>query len=227
MTLGVGSKYTALDDETYGYLVDYGARQDDLLRELAAETAELGDFPAIMQVAPDQGALMTLLCRAIGARRALELGTFTGYSAICIARGLAEDGELITCDVNDEWAVIARRYFERAGLAERIDLRIGPALETLAQLPADEPFDFAFIDADKPNYPRYWEEVVRLLRPGGLAMVDNVLFGGSVVTGEVGEGRSADSPDAIRRTNELIAADERVDIAMLGIADGVTLALKR
>jgi caffeoyl-CoA O-methyltransferase len=224
VTPGVGAKYTVLDDDIYRYLVEHGTRQDELLRELAAETAELGEFPAVMQVAPDQGALMTLLCRAIGARRALELGTFTGYSAICIARGLPDDGLLVTCDVNEDWAEIARRYFERAELTDRIDLRIGPALETVRTL--DEPFDFAFIDADKPNYPAYWEEVVRLLRPGGLAMVDNVLFGGSVVTGER-EGSSEESVEGIRRTNEIIAADGRVDIAMLGISDGVTLALKR
>jgi caffeoyl-CoA O-methyltransferase len=226
VSLGVGAKYTVLDDDIYRYLVEHGTRQDALLRELAEETAKLGEFPAVMQVAPDQGALMTLLCRAIGARRALELGTFTGYSAICIARGLAEDGVLVTCDVNEYWAEIARRYFERAELTDRTDLRIGPALETVHALRDDEAFDFAFIDADKPNYPAYWEEVVRLLRPGGLAMVDNVIFGGSVITGER-EGSSEESIEAIRRTNEIIAADERVDIAMLGISDGVTLALKR
>ena len=226
MTQGVGAKYTVLDDHIYRYLVEHGTRQDELLRELATETAELGEFPAVMQVAPDQGALMTLLCRAIGARRALELGTFTGYSAICIARGLSDDGLLITCDVSEEWTEIARRYFERAELTDRIDLRIGPALETVQAFRDDEAFDFAFIDADKPSYPAYWEEVVRLLRPGGLAMVDNVIFGGSVITGDR-EGSSEESIEAIRRTNEIIAADERVDIAMLGISDGVTLALKR
>src|SRR5262245_66683330 len=119
-----------------------------------------------MQIAPEQGALMTLLCRAIGARRALELGTFTGYSAICIARALPEDGELITCDVSEEWTAIARGYWEEAGLADRIDLRLGPALDTLAGLEGGDPFDFAFIDADKPTYPDYWEAVVELLRPG-------------------------------------------------------------
>jgi caffeoyl-CoA O-methyltransferase len=226
MSEGVGAKYTVLDDGLYGYLVEHGARQDEVLRELAEETARLGEFPAVMQVAPDQGALLTVLCRAIGARRALELGTFTGYSAICIARGLGEGGRLITCDVSEEWTEIARRYFHRAGLEDRIDLRIGPALDTLRGLPEDEPFDFAFVDADKPSYPAYWEEVVRLLRPGGLAMVDNVLFGGSVVTGQR-EGSSEESIEAIRRTNEVIAGDERVEIAMLGISDGVTLAVKR
>ena len=157
--------------------MEHGARQDELLERLAAETAELGGI-AIMQIAPEQGAFMTLLVRAIGARRALELGTFTGYSAICIARGLPDDGVLVSCDVNDEWAGIARRYFEQAGVAERIDLRLGPALDTLRAMPADEPFDFAFIDADKVGYLDYYEETLRLLRPGGLAMIDNMLRGG-------------------------------------------------
>ena len=119
-----------------------------------------------MQIAPEQGAFMTLLVKAMAGRRALELGTFTGYSAICVARGLADGGQLVTCDLSDEWTEIARRYFEEAGVADRIDLRLGPALETLRGLPDDEPFDFAFIDADKTEYPDYYEECLRLLRPG-------------------------------------------------------------
>src|SRR5947207_2097973 len=146
-------KYTVLTPELYTYAVEHGTRRDDVLARLAEETErELGDV-AIMQVAPDQGAFMTLLLRLMGARRALELGTFTGYSSICIARGLTDDGVLVTCDTNDEWTAIARRYWEEAGVAERIDLRLGPALETLRELPSDEPFDFAFIDADKSEYP--------------------------------------------------------------------------
>ncbi len=218
----MGDKFTALTPELYGYLAEHGARQDDLLRELAEETAELGGI-AIMQIATEQGAFMSLLVKAIGARRALELGTFTGYSAICIARALRDDGKLITCDVNDEWAGIARRYFERAGLAERIDLRLGPALETLRAMPADEPFDFAFIDADKAGYPEYYEEVLRLLRPGGLAMLDNMLRGGRVVDEEV----SDEGDRAVIELNEKILHDDRVDMAMLGVSDGVTLVRKR
>jgi caffeoyl-CoA O-methyltransferase len=215
-------KFTVLTPELHGYVVEHGARQDELLRRLAAETAELGGI-AIMQVAPEQGALITLLVRAIGARRALELGTFTGYSAICIARGLPDDGELVSCDVNEEWAGIARRYFEQAGLTERIDLRLGPALDTLRAMPATKPFDFAFIDADKVGYLDYYEETLRLLRPGGLAMIDNVLRGGRVVDPDPDD----EGDRVVVELNTRIAADQRVDVAMLGVSDGITLVLKR
>jgi caffeoyl-CoA O-methyltransferase len=216
------NKFTVLTPELHGYVVEHGAPQDELLRRLAAETAELGGI-AIMQIAPEQGALMTLLVRAIGARRALELGTFTGYSAICIARGLPDDGELVSCDVNEEWAGMARRYFEEAGLTERIDLRLGPALETLRALPADESFDFAFIDADKVGYLDYYEESLRLLRPGGLAMIDNVLRGGRVLEPEPDD----EGDRVVLELNQRIVADQRVEVAMLGVSDGITLALKR
>jgi predicted O-methyltransferase YrrM len=218
----VREKFIALTPELYGYVVEHGARQDDVLRRLAAETEELGDI-AIMQIAPEQGAFMTLLVRAMGARRALELGTFTGYSAICIARGLAEGGELVTCDRNGDWTQVARRYFEEAGVAERIDLRLGPALDTIRQLPVDDPFDFAFIDADKAEYPDYYEECLRLLRPGGLIMLDNVLRGGEVLNGASDDPRTL----ATREVNDRAIADERVEVAMLGVSDGITLALKR
>jgi predicted O-methyltransferase YrrM len=216
------SKFTALDEELHAYLVEHGARQDELLGRLAAETAELGDI-AVMQIAPDQGAFLTLLVRAIGARRALELGTFTGYSAICIARGLPDGGSLVACELNEEWAAIARRYFGEAGLEDRIDLRMGPALETLHSMPAGERFDFAFIDADKENYLNYYEQCLARMRPGGLVMIDNTLMRRRVL--------DPDPDDVNARTaaelNERIAGDERVDVAMLGVADGVTLALKR
>ena len=215
-------KYITLTPELYGYVVEHGARQDDVLRRLADETQRLGDI-SIMQIAPDQGAFVTLLMRAIGARRALELGTFTGYSAICIARGLADGGKLVTCDISGDWTEIARRYFDAAGVADRIDLRLGPALDTLRELPADEPFDFAFIDADKTEYPDYYEECLRLLRPGGLIMLDNVLRDGRVLDPGDGDERTA----ATREVNDRAIADDRVDVAMLGVADGITLALKR
>jgi caffeoyl-CoA O-methyltransferase len=218
----VPDKYVTLTPELYEYLAEHGARQDDVLRRLADETEKLGDI-AIMQIAPEQGAFMTLLVRAMGGRRALELGTFTGYSAICIARGLAEDGTLVTCDISGEWTEIARRYFEEAGVADRIDLRLGPALETLRELPADEPFDFAFVDANKAEYPDYYEECLRLLRPGGLIMLDNVLRGGQVLDGDDDDPRTL----ATREVNERAILDKRVDVAMLGVADGITLALKR
>jgi predicted O-methyltransferase YrrM len=218
----VAPKYTALDDELHGYLVEHGARQDDVLRRLAEETAELGDV-AVMQIAPDQGAFITLLVRAIGAQRALELGTFTGYSAICIARGLPAGGRLLACELEERWAEIAQRYFDEAGVEDRIELRLGPALDTLGALPADERFDFAFVDADKQSYLDYYEVVLERLRKGGLMMIDNVLRGGAVLDG----GDDSEANRVVRELNERVAADDRVDVAMLGVADGITLAVKR
>jgi len=217
----MGEKFTAMTAELHSYAVEHSSI-DPLLGELDAETQALGGV-AEMQMAPEQGALTTLLVRAIGAERALEIGTFTGFGSISIARGLTADGRLVTCDVSEEWTAIAWRYFERAGLSERIDLRIAPALETLRDLPATEPFDFAFIDADKTSYPAYYEECVRLVRPGGLIAVDNVFRGGEVVD------PFADNEGAvaIREVNDAIRDDERVFSAMIGVADGITLALKR
>jgi caffeoyl-CoA O-methyltransferase len=172
-------KYTALDDELHRYLVEHGARQDGVLRRVQAETEAMGDV-AVMQVAPDQGAFITLLCRLIEAREAIELGTFTGYSAICIARGLAPGGRLVACELSEEYAEAAARNIEAAGVADRVEIRIGPAADTVAAIPEREVFDFAFIDADKPGYPHYYELLLARLRPGGLVMVDNVLAGGAV-----------------------------------------------
>jgi caffeoyl-CoA O-methyltransferase len=215
-------KFTALDEELHAYLVEHGARQDDLLARLATETAELGDI-AVMQIAPDQGALLTLLVRAIGARRAIELGTFTGYSAICIARGLPAEGRLVACELREDYSATARRWFAEAGVAQRIDLRVGAALDTLRSLPAGDRFDFAFIDADKERYIDYYELCLPRLRPGGLMMIDNTLMGGRVLDPD------PDDPNArtAAELNERIAEDERVDVAMLAVADGITLALKR
>jgi len=232
----VPDKFTALTPALHDYLVAHSGPPDELLDRLASETESATGDRAIMQVAPEQGALLTLLCRAIGARRALELGTFTGYSSICIAHGLGAGGALITCDVSEEWTALARRYWEEAGLADRIEVRIAPALETLAGLRSSEPFDFAFIDADKVGYPDYWEAVVELLRPGAIAVVDNVLYDGEVVEDGGGgpsvrpwadEAERNPSLAAILRTNEMIAADERVSSVMLGVADGITIALRR
>ena len=221
----MAGKYTALTPALHDYLLRHGVRADELLERLAEETRALGDI-AGMQVAPEQGALLTLLARTLGARRALELGTFTGYSAICIARGLEPDGRLVSCDVSEEWTAVARRYLEEAGLAERVDLRLGPALDTLRELSGDEPFDLAFIDADKPSYPAYWEECLRLVRPGGLVLVDNVFAGGGIVEGSE-DGFSEESAGAIRALNAQIAGDERVEHAMVPIADGLTIARVR
>jgi caffeoyl-CoA O-methyltransferase len=211
-----------LSPEVHAYLVEHGAPPDPVLRELIEETRELGGI-SLMQVAPEQGAFMTLLARAVGARRAVEVGTFTGYSAICLARGLPDDGRLLCCDVSEEWAAIARRFFEKAGVDHRIELRIAPALETLRALPEDESLDLGFIDADKPSYPDYYEEILRRLRPGGLILVDNVLWFGRVADPAVDDEQTR----AIRAFNDLVAADERVDRVMLPVSDGLTLVRKR
>ncbi len=219
------SKFTTFTDELYSYMVTHGARQDDVLRRVQEETAAMGDI-SVMQIAPDQGAFMTLLGRLVGASEAIELGTFTGYSAICIARGLAPGGRLIACELSEEYAEIAARNFEAAGVGDRVEIRIGPALETLRAMPERELFDLAFIDADKQGYPDYYEQVLARLRPGGVALVDNVLAGGQVVGGHPDDEPRAQI-EAIRRVNDLIAADERVDVAMVGIADGLTIVRKR
>jgi caffeoyl-CoA O-methyltransferase len=220
------SKFTALTDELHGYLVEQGAREDDVLRRVREDTAAMGDV-AVMQIAPDQGAFMTLLCRLLGARETLELGTFTGYSAICIARGLAPGGRLVACELSEEYAEIAARNFEAAGVGDRIEIRIAPAIETLRALPEREVFDFAFIDADKPSYPAYYEESLARLRPGGLIVLDNVLTGGAVLEGADRGHYSQDSVTTMRALNERIRDDERVDVAMIAVADGLTLARKR
>jgi len=218
----VPDKFTEMSAELYRYAVEHSDGRDDLMRELAAETEREAQESAVMMTAPEQAVMMTVLCRAIDARRALEVGTFTGYGSISIARGLGEDGLLVTCDVSERWTSIARRYFERAGLADRIDLRMGPALETLRGLSDAEPFDFAFIDADKTGYPDYYEQCLRLLRPGGLLMLDNVFLGGEVIDPSV----DRDAAVAMRELNDRIADDDRVLSSMLPIADGVTLAVQ-
>ncbi len=216
------SSFITITEELHGYLVRHGAREDPVLRQIREETLAMGEI-SIMQIGPDQGALMTLLARLMGARRAIEVGTFTGYSAICLARGLAEGGVLVACELDPEHGRIATRNFERAGAAERIDLRIGPAAETLAELAGADPerYDLAFIDADKTGYPGYYESCLELLRPGGLIILDNMLQNGQVL--------DPDGPqsDAVDRLNREIADDERVEIAMIGVSDGITLALKR
>ena len=213
-------KFLRMTPELYGYMVDHGARQDELLARVEQETEALGSI-AVMQIAPDQGALLTLLVRSIGARRALEIGTFTGYSAICIGRGLPADGRLVCCEIDEKWAAAADRNLRTAQLDDVAEVRVAPALDTLRGLQSDEPFDFAFIDADKTSYPDYYEETLRLLRPGGVMMLDNVLLGGRVLTGD------DESARVVSRLNSQIAGDERVDCATVGVADGITLARKR
>jgi len=191
-------------------------------QQLIAETAALGPI-AGMQVAPEQGAFLTILTRAIGARRAIEIGTFTGYSALCIARGLPADGKLLACDVSEEWTAIGRCYWEKAGVADRIDLEIAPALDTIKALPAGTEFDLAFIDADKPNYWNYYEALLPRLRTNALVLVDNVLWSGNVVNPKADD----DNTKAIKAFNDKLAADDRVEKVMLPISDGLTVARKK
>jgi caffeoyl-CoA O-methyltransferase len=211
-----------LSPEVHDYIVRHGTPPDEIQRSLIEETQALGGI-SIMQIAPEQGAFMTLLARAIGAKRAIEVGTFTGYSSLCIARGLPEDGKLLCCDVSAEWTAIAKRHWEKAGVAHKVELRIAPAADTLRALPPDPVWDLAFIDADKPGYPVYYEEIVKRLRPGGLVLVDNTLFFGRVV-----DATSTDANvRAIQAFNDQVAADARVDCVLLPVGDGLTLLRKR
>ena len=211
-----------LTKQVHDYLVAHAPPLDDVQRDLIAETEELGGI-SMMQIAPEQGAFMTALTRLVGARHAIEVGTFTGYSAISIARGLADDGTLLCCDVNEEWTSIARKYWGRAGLDGKIELRLAPALDTLRGLPSKERFDLAFIDADKGNYPHYYEEVLARLRRNGVILVDNTLWGGAVADADA----SDDNTKAIRAFNDMVAGDERVESLILTVGDGLTLIRKR
>ncbi|MBV8773466.1 MAG: class I SAM-dependent methyltransferase [Deltaproteobacteria bacterium] len=216
-------KFVSLTPELYGYVVSHGANHDALLAELADETARLMGGMAMMQISPEQGTFMTILARAIGTRHAVELGTFTGYSAICIARALPPDGTLLCCDISPQWTAVARRYWEKAGLSSKIELKLAPALETLRALPANEIFDFAFIDADKTNQPAYYEEILKRLRPNGLILIDNVLWNGQVLN------QRDQTPDtcSIRELNDSLPTDNRVDVVMLAVADGLTICRKK
>jgi caffeoyl-CoA O-methyltransferase len=205
------------------YAVEHGSWQpDEVVRELRAETSALGDV-AGMQIGDDEGQLLTMLARLVGARRAVEVGTFTGYSSLCIARGLEPGGSLLCCDVSEEWTSIARRAWQRAGLADRIELRVAPAIETLRALPPDPVVDLVFIDADKPGYSAYWDELVPRVRPGGVLLADNVLWSGEIADESV----TTDNAIALRAFNERVAADDRVEVAVVPAYDGLTIARKR
>ena len=211
-------------DGLYDYLLDVSLREPDVLRRLRDETAKIP--AAAMQIAPEQGQFMALLVELMEARKAIEVGTFTGYSSLCVALALPPGGRLVTCDVNEEWTNVARRYWVEAGVGDRIDLRLAPALGTLDALIADgeaETFDFAFIDADKKSYEAYYERILTLLRPGGLVSVDNVLWSGRVLD------TARQDPDtrAIRAFNKKLHADPRVSLSLVPIGDGLTLARKR
>jgi caffeoyl-CoA O-methyltransferase len=210
-----------LSPEIHEYVVAHGAEPDEVQRALIEETAQLP--MAGMQISPEQGTFMTLITRLVGARQAIEVGTFTGYSALSIARGLPDDGHLLCCDVSEEWTAIARRAWAKAGVDRKIELRLAPAADTLRALPDEEYVDVAFIDADKPSYPVYYEELLKRLRPNGLIMVDNTLWGGAIVDANVND----ESTVALRAFNDMVAADERVDTALLTLGDGLTMLRKR
>ena len=219
----MSNRTLSIDDRVYDYLLSVSLKESDLLKQLRAETAAI-EFSE-MQIAPEQGQFMALLVKLIAARRALEIGTFTGYSSISIASALPQGGELVCCDDSDEWTLVAKKYWQQAGLEDRIDFRLGDAGKTLQAL-VDEgqagTFDFIFIDADKQNYPLYYELSLNLLRAGGLMAVDNTLWSGDVADPENMEPGTR----AIRRFNEILKQDERVEISLVPIGDGLTLVHK-
>jgi caffeoyl-CoA O-methyltransferase len=211
-----------LSEALHEYVVAHSTQPDQILLDLADETLQRFGPSAGMQIGPEQGRFMTLLAQLTGARNAVEVGTFTGYSSICIARGLGDGGRLLCCDVSEEWTSVARKYWERAGLSDRIELRLGPAAETLTALPAGTSFDLAFIDADKTGYVQYWDMIVPMVPSGGVILVDNTLSHGRVVE----ESEQDDNVQGIRRFNSLAVADGRVELVLLPIGDGLTMARK-
>ena len=213
-------KFTPMSDALQAYAIAHSTMHPTL-EEVGRETDEMGDI-SVMQMAPEQGALTTLLVRAIGATNAIEVGSFTGYGTIAIAAGLPQQGCLIACELDPDYAETIRRNVDRAGLGDRVEIRVGPALDTLRAISEENHYDFVFIDADKPTYPDYYEESIRLLRPGGVVMVDNVFRGGSVIDEDADDKNTR----GIRTLNDRIAGDDRVQAAMVGVADGITLALK-
>lgn len=211
-----------LSDDLHAYLVAHAAPIDDVQRSLIDATAALGAVSG-MQIAVDQGALLALLARLIGARDAVEVGTFTGFSALCIARALPDEGTLLCCDVSDEWTEMGREHWKRAGVDHKIDLRLAPGVDTLRALPNEPSFDLGFIDADKPNYIAYVDEIVPRLRPNGLLLIDNVLWSGAVVDPKATD----DNTVAIRACNDHVAAHPDLESVIMPVADGLTMARKR
>ncbi len=204
------------------YLWEKGMEEHPALTELRLETAKLPQ--SMMQICPEQGALMANLIRLMSAKKTIEIGTFTGYSTLAVALALPEEGEIIACDISEEWTALGKKKWEQAGVAHKINLRLAPAVDTLDALLADgqeSSFDFAFIDADKTNYPAYYEKCLKLVRKGGVIAIDNVLWGGSVIDSE----RNDEDTKAIRKLNEFIANDKRVSLSMVPIGDGLTLAV--
>jgi predicted O-methyltransferase YrrM len=212
------------DPALYRYALEHSLREPEILRRLREETASYPN--AQMQISPDQGEFFALLVRAIGARKVLEVGVFTGYSSLAVMLSLPADGRVVACDISDEYTKVARRYWQEAGVADRVELHIGPAVETLEKLAGNghrESFDFAFIDADKSSYDRYYEFALQLVRKGGLIALDNMLQSGKVIDPSAGDRDTV----AIRALNDKIAGDQRVFASLLPLADGITLALKK
>ena len=217
------SRPQGLSPDMAAYISARAPQPDPVLAALIERTREETGGAATMQVSAYQGAVLTVLTRAVGARRALEVGTFTGYSSTCIARGLADGGSLVCCDVSEEYTAIARDAWSAAGVADLIDLRIAPAIETLATLPTDQPFDLVFIDADKGGYQSYVDAAAPLMRPGGLLLVDNTLWSGRVLE----DAGDDETTAVIQEFNDRLAADDRFDSVILPISDGMTMAVRR
>lgn len=213
---------TPITEELAAYVVAHAGGRDDVLTAVERETAALGD-KAVMQTSPEQAALLELLARMLGAERAIEIGTFTGYGAIRIARGLTRGGSLICCEIEQHWADVARRNVDAAGVGDRVEIRLGPAIDTLRALPPDPALDLAYLDADKTSYAAYYAEIVPRLRPGGVLAIDNVLMGGRIID-PAGDDAGA---RAVAGLNDDILADDRVDSVLLGMADGLTLVRRR
>ncbi|EHC17950.1 class I SAM-dependent methyltransferase [Fischerella thermalis] len=219
----MNNKALGLDKTLYDYLLSVSLREPEILTQLRQETAQ--HSMATMQIAPDQGQFLALLVKLIAAKKTLDIGVFTGYSSLVVALALPADGKVIACDIDEEYTAIARRYWQKAGVADKINLHLAPALETLEKLIAvgeAETFDFAFIDADKSNYDNYYELALQLVRPGGLIAIDNVLWSGRVADPQVQDNRT----NKIRAFNQKLYQDQRVTLSMLAIADGLTLAMK-
>ncbi|NER30470.1 MAG: methyltransferase domain-containing protein [Symploca sp. SIO1C4] len=213
-----------LDSELYNYLLSISLREPEILTQLRQETAQ--HTMSRMQTAPEQGQFMALLVQLMGAKKTLEIGVFTGYSSLAVALALPPEGKLIACDLSQEYTAIARRYWQQAGVADKIELHLAPAVETLDKLLAQgqaDSFDFAFIDADKSNYDAYYERSLQLVRPGGLIAIDNVLWSGRVADPQVQDNKTK----AIRALNQKLSQDQRINLSLVPIADGLTLALKR
>ena len=213
-----------LDDQLYGYLQSVSLRESEILTQLRQETTQ--QPMSQMQISPEQGQFMALLVQLMGAKKTLEIGVFTGYSALVVALALPSNGKVVACDVSEEYTTIARRYWQQAGVADKIELHIAPALETLDQLLAAGQagtFDFAFIDADKSNYDGYYERSLQLVRSGGLVAIDNVLWSGRVADPQVQDNRT----NSIRAFNQKVHEDARVNLSLVPIGDGLTLARKR